>query len=522
MSGQFRKSKHIKYLIDYADTFMKHGKPDQEVIHRTKLFHTDAVFCGLLAIGLQADSTTLFRNEALDFKKTSTKKKNKQKFYSKMFGSNDYVPIEKAILANCSAISELNMNGSFFGYNPNFPDHGAGENTSNDFYPVVVAAASQNQGLTGGDIVKGMILLDEIRSGLAELFKLRELSINPVINGAIASCITFGKLIEASSDQIELALNLMITHYIPFNANFLGNHLGNSSKVSSAMAAEMAILCLRRVLAGLIQEDTRNLNDFFHLLDKHSTSKSPFLAFSLEGNDFSIMKQYFRFGSYDVHASSAIHGLLKFIFDHPKFAQIDMQEIFNIHIIIYEEAYKKICGDNKWKISTIDSAYFSLPFILAILLRKILSYGDEIVDGVYSIEDLWKKTMLCPSDFTHENLQDKYITKLLSLITVEYGGERYDLNFPKQIPCAIRILYYDDLHFEKCMTFPGLHKIEIGHFFDLLNYKFDYFGSKVLEINEVDRMIFLLQNLENLSNQEINDMYQCKILNPISDDEEEF
>ena len=40
-----------------------------------------------------------------------------------VFGSKMYVPTEKACLANCSAVSEWDSNGTVFGYNPSIPGH---------------------------------------------------------------------------------------------------------------------------------------------------------------------------------------------------------------------------------------------------------------------------------------------------------------------------------------------------------------------------------------------------------------
>jgi 2-methylcitrate dehydratase len=45
---------------------MKNGKPSKEVLFRSKLFHTDAVICGLSALGVKANAPTVLRNEALN------------------------------------------------------------------------------------------------------------------------------------------------------------------------------------------------------------------------------------------------------------------------------------------------------------------------------------------------------------------------------------------------------------------------------------------------------------------------
>lgn len=71
------------------------------------------------------------------------------KHVGKVFGSNKLVSVEKAIVANSSAVREWDSNGTVFGYNPHKPTHQAGEFGHNDFYPVVVAAALNNPNIDG-------------------------------------------------------------------------------------------------------------------------------------------------------------------------------------------------------------------------------------------------------------------------------------------------------------------------------------------------------------------------------------
>jgi 2-methylcitrate dehydratase len=100
---------------------------------------------------------------------------------------------EKAVVANSSAVREWDSNGTNFGYNP---ARGAtrGEFGHNDFYPVAVAAA-QLQGYDGRQTLRAMILLDEIRGRLAEVFALKNYKIDHVVHGAISSAATFGAVL---------------------------------------------------------------------------------------------------------------------------------------------------------------------------------------------------------------------------------------------------------------------------------------------------------------------------------------
>jgi 2-methylcitrate dehydratase len=93
-------------------------------------------------------------------------------------------------VANAAAVREWDSNGTVFGYNKKL-GHLAGEFGHNDYYPVVVAAC-QIQGLDGATAAKAMILLDEIRGRLAEVFSLKTYKIDHVVHGAIASAAVYG------------------------------------------------------------------------------------------------------------------------------------------------------------------------------------------------------------------------------------------------------------------------------------------------------------------------------------------
>jgi 2-methylcitrate dehydratase len=57
-----------------------------------------------------------------------------------------------------------------------------------------VAAAHANKKLTGKEVLKGMLLTDEIRSKLAEVFSLKSYKIDHVVNCA---------MVGANEKQIE-------------------------------------------------------------------------------------------------------------------------------------------------------------------------------------------------------------------------------------------------------------------------------------------------------------------------------
>merc|ERR1719348_1071005 len=108
------------------------------------------------------------------------------------------------------------------------------------------------KGLDGKRVLRAMLLSDEIRGRLAEVFSLKTYKIDHVVHGAIASAATFGAMMGASVDQIESAIGMSVAHYIPFRAIRAGKQLSDSKGASAAISTEAAVLSMRRAMRGFI------------------------------------------------------------------------------------------------------------------------------------------------------------------------------------------------------------------------------------------------------------------------------
>lgn len=91
-----------------------------------------------------------------------------------------------------------------------------------------------------------MVLNDEIRGRLAEVFSLKTYKIDHVVHGAIASVATYGALMGATPLEIEHAIGMFVAHYIPFRAIRAGKQLSDSKGASAALSTEAAITCIKR------------------------------------------------------------------------------------------------------------------------------------------------------------------------------------------------------------------------------------------------------------------------------------
>src|SRR3954467_1830976 len=175
------------------------GEPSPAVVERTAMFHTDAVICGVSALALGTNAPTVLRSEALEYQCGPAMRQSvlgsgrhpALRGGANAFGSGAELAVEKAIAANVAAVREWDSNGTNFGYSEERPEHRAGEFGHNDYYSVPVAAAYM-MGRDGEFALRGMVLVDEIRGRLAEVFSLKTYKIDHVLHGAVASAATFG------------------------------------------------------------------------------------------------------------------------------------------------------------------------------------------------------------------------------------------------------------------------------------------------------------------------------------------
>src|SRR3954470_22294936 len=178
-----RDTNQVRGLAEYAHAMIA-GKAvgaGQTTLARTELFHLDSIACAVSAIALGAQAPRVLRREAFEYAMPAGKRG------AACLGSRISVRPEKAVLANSSAAREWDANGTNFGYNPAL-GHTAGEFGHNDFYTVALAAA-QLMGHDGETLLRGMVVLDEIRGRLAEVFSLKPYKIDHVVHGAIASAV---------------------------------------------------------------------------------------------------------------------------------------------------------------------------------------------------------------------------------------------------------------------------------------------------------------------------------------------
>lgn len=494
-----------QFAIDFvSDEPGKRGEPDAAVVERVNWFHTDACLCGLSAIALRTNAPVLLRREAAMYPAGAGAgwAKGAVRAGVPVFGSAQDVHAEKAIVANVAAVREWDSNGTNFGYSEARAQHRAGEFGHNDFYAVPLAAA-QLRGRDGAFAVRGMILVDEIRGRLAEVFSLKSYKIDHVVHGAIASAATFGAMMGATADQIESAIGMVVAHYIPFRAIRAGKQLSDSKGASAAISTEVAVLSVKRAMMGFMgpRDIFRNPEAIFRLFEgpgqlfrktesagtgipparEGRAYASPFdLVLTRAGSDFTVMGMHFKLGLYEHQSAGALQGLINLLRRAPHLLEDQSGDaIAKIVVRAYEPAFGIIGDPAKRDPKTRQSADHSMLYLVCTMLRKAL----ELRAGGQKGDLGWKQLMLLPHDFDPGAIRNSLTRSLMEKMSFEWGGREYDDKYPDGIPTSMVIT--DDsggTHDSGLVMYPGGHarnargadKVDLR---DILQHKWKKLGE---------------------------------------------
>lgn len=484
-----------QFAIDFLSGSLGSG-PSAAIIERVRMFHTDSLLCGASALALQTNAPTLLRAEALEYADAGG---------ATVFGSSARVKAEKAVAANSSAVREWDSNGTNFGYNPSL-GFLAGEFGHNDYYPVVIAAC-QERGLDGATALRAMVLLDEIRGRLAEVFSLKTYKIDHVVHGAIASAAVYVALHGGTAQQAEHAIGMFVAHYIPWRAIRAGKQLSDSKGASAAISAEAAVLCARRALRGFVgpKDIFRNPESMFRQF-MPTNGDSPFdLHLSHSGDDFAIMGMHFKLGLYEHQSAGAIQGSLNLLRQQPDF----VQKIRSITIKAYEPAFGIIGDPAKRDPKTRQSADHSMVYIIATLLRKATE--QELPEGE-GTDSLWKTLMLLPDDYGRESLHHPLTRSIMEKIQFEHGGAEYDAKYPDGIPTSLVVTLEDGTVLDSGLVmYPGGHaRNTTADLQGILDHKFANLGSLATD-DDVNSVVHRLNSIGSMSADELLSIYNFNL-----------
>lgn len=493
-----RNENQARGIGQFAIDFLagKAGEPSDAALAAVERFHLDSIACGVSALACGANAPAVLREEALEYAVGEVRDG------ASLFGSTVRVQPEKAVAANCSAVREWDSNGTNFGYNPQ-RGHLAGEFGHNDFYPVAVAAAQMVRS-DGRRTLKAMLLIDEIRGRLAEVFSLKTYKIDHVVHGAIASAAVYGAMLGATPEQIESAIGLVVAHYIPFRAIRHGKQLSDSKGASAALSAEVAVLSMRRAMRGFVgpADIFRNAEAIFCLFTKPpAAGESPFdLTLTAAGDDFAIRGMHFKLGLYEHQSAGALQGLIDLLTKHPALLH-DPAQLKSLKITIYEPAFSIIGDPAKRDPRTRQSADHSMVYIVATLLRKAFQQRQA---G-------WRELMLLPADYDDAAIMNPLTRALMQKIDFRHGGPEYDTRYPDGIPTTVEVE-----HATLGQLSSGLVMYPLGHARNtsgdlaaVLAHKFRALAS--LGVEDVDALYRRFTGLGQKSAAEIDCLYDFEL-----------
>ena len=425
-----RSTNQARGLARYCIEFLRRPEPiGPATLALLERFHLDSVGCGVSAVALGANAPTILRREALASPPAAGSRGGI------CLGSSQPCAIEKAVAANASAVREWDSNGTNFGFDA-AKGRTAGEFGHNDYYPVALAAARE-AGLDGDATLRVMLLIDEIRGRLAEVFALRKYSIDHVHHGAVASAAAYATALGGTEDEVESAIGMVVAHYVPFRAIRAGHQLSDSKGASAALAAEAAVKSAQRALAGFIgpRDVFRNPLAIYRLNEPCPAGESPFdLELGVRGDAFAIHAMHFKLGLYEHQSAGALQSLVDLFAARPALAG-DLDAIQSIRVAIYEPAYSIIADPAKRAPSTRQSADHSLPYILAkTLLKASAAHARGTPLG-------WESLMLLPDDYSDAAIRDPAIARLIERMEIEHGGPDYDAKYPEGIPTSVTVMH---------------------------------------------------------------------------------
>lgn len=311
---------------------------------------------------------------------------------------------------------------------------------------------------------------------------------------------------------------MVVAHYIPFRAIRAGKQLSDSKGASAAISTEAAILAINRSMRGFIgpKDIFRNPAALFRLNEPTQDDSCPFdIKLGFSGDDFAVMGMHFKLGLYEHQSAGAIHAVVKLIFDNKFVQKGNFDKIKSIKVLAYEPCFHIIGDPEKRNPTTRQSADHSMVYILSTLLKRAFDHED-LMEGISTFDDLWKRLMLGPFDYSNELINDTTIRALMDKVEFEHGGPSYDEKYPDGIPTSVIITLDDGTTLDSGLVlYPKGHaRNTCADLQDILDHKFRVMGALAAEQTEVDRIVALLGKFETLSNADLRTVYNCTLQRP--------
>lgn len=262
----------------------------------------------------------------------------------------------------------------------------------------------------------------------------------------------------------------------------------------------------------------RNYDAIFRYFEPTSGNESPFdLHLTNSGDDFVIMDMHFKLGLHETQSSSALHAIIEMIAKDPKALLKGEPNHFldEVKIRAYEPAFGIIGDPAKRDPTCRQSADHSMVYIIATLLRKAFEKREQLLaleGDANALEEAWKYLMLLPNDYTLAAIHNQETRELMQKITFEHGGPEYDDLYPEGIPTSVELRTKDQTLESGIVKFPAGHaRNDQGILMPLVRHKFKMLGKQAMENDELVRFVTDLENIQEMSNADLESIYDCQL-----------
>ena len=380
-----------------------------------------------------ANAPTVLRREALEYRVADDGG-------VPMFGSTVRVQPEKAVLASSSAVREWDANGTNFGYNP---ARGA---TARRVRPQRFLSRRRRRRparrLDGRQTLVAMMLLDEIRGRLAEVFALKNHKIDHVRarRDRLGRRLRRGAGRDGRADRIGHRPGRRPLHSVSRDprraaAFRLQRGLGRDQRRGGR-----AQRCGGRCAASSARPTssaTRRRSSACSSRRRQADA-SPFdLTLATAGDDFAVMGMHFKLGLYEHQSAGAIQGLIDLLADasaacstirrsSARRANHDLRAGLQHH-----RRPAQARPANAAKRRPLDGLHH----------RHAAAQGVRSPRAGWDGQDGWQRLMLMPADYAEDDsaLFHPLTRELMQRIDFRHGGPEYDRKYPDGIPTTLDI-----------------------------------------------------------------------------------
>ena len=327
-------------LAAYA-TALKYEDLPAEVVHRTKRIIMDTLGCAFG--GYDSEPCRIVCEQAALISSSQP---------ATILCSGRKTSVDLAVFANGVMIRYLDFNDGYISKGSGHPSDGIGALLS----PAEVAHAG------GRELIVATVIAYEVFCRLCDVLENKQLGVDHVTMGGIASVVGAARLLGLAPGQIVEAINLTVAPYVALNQTRVES-VSKWKACGYANANRNAVFAAQLAARGMTGPAPafEGRDAFFRVVSRKPFELSPFGG---HGQPFKIMEcstKRFPLGQFSqtvVQAALEARALVG-----------DVREIAEVHIRTLQTGLNSMAGDpEKWRPRNRETADHSIPYTAAVAL----------------------------------------------------------------------------------------------------------------------------------------------------------